>query len=153
VGKASISGWHDLLIPTLSQSDLKIKIWPFSGPLEDCCQHSNIVVVETYPAEFYTHLGLSFSSSSHKSKRRQSDRLSVAGQLIEWAEGQGIELDGELVDEISTGFGDRPDGEDRFDAVVGLYGMINIILGNRTFYDPTLPEIRNVQGWIFGQAP
>src|SRR4030043_2487223 len=71
VGKAAISGWRDLLTPGLSNHQLNLNIWPFSGSLTALCRPGNIVVVETYPAEFYGHLGLSFSSNARRSKRRQ----------------------------------------------------------------------------------
>jgi hypothetical protein len=62
VGKAAISGWQDLLSPTLIDNQLHLNIWPFSGSFSALCQPENIVIVETYPAEFYAHLGFSFSS-------------------------------------------------------------------------------------------
>ncbi|OGO13459.1 MAG: hypothetical protein A2029_00915 [Chloroflexi bacterium RBG_19FT_COMBO_47_9] len=51
------------------------------------------------------------------------------------------------------GFGDFPDGEDRFDALVGLYGMINVVLGNHPSGEPVPPHIYKIEGWIFGQEP
>jgi hypothetical protein len=86
VGKAAISGWESLLAPALSDPELNLKIWPFSGSLDKGCKPENIVVVETYPAEFYNHLGLSFSSSGRRSKRRQIDRKYYAQQLVLWVE-------------------------------------------------------------------
>jgi hypothetical protein len=52
---------------------------------------------------------------------------------------------------LPTGSGNRPDGEDRSDAFIGLYGMINVILGNHPAGEPFLPHISKVEGWIFGQ--
>lgn len=49
--------------------------------------------------------------------------------------------------------------DDRFDAVVGLLGMLNVVLGR---HQPGLPvdvsgspeeEITQVEGWIPGQQP
>jgi hypothetical protein len=152
VGKAAISGWRDLLIPALSCPHLSVKIWPFSDTLAECCQTGNLVIVETYPAEFYGHLGLSFVSPSRKSKRCQSDRQSFASHLLDYAASHRFELDDSLKNAIANGFGSNPGGEDRFDAVIGLYGMINIILGHRPVYEPGLPMVRSIEGWIFGQA-
>jgi hypothetical protein len=152
VGKAAISGWRDLLIPALSCSNRRVKIWPFSGTLAECCHSGNLVIVETYPAEFYGHLGLSFSSPSRKSKRRQSDRQSFACHLLDYAASNRLEIDNSLKNSITNGFGSSPGGEDCFDAVIGLYGMINIILGHRPVYEPGLPTVRSMEGWIFGQA-
>jgi hypothetical protein len=151
VGKAAISGWRDLLLPALNDHQANFKIWPFSGSMAECCLPGNIVIVETYPAEYYSHLQLSFSFSSRKSKRRKYDRQSCADHLLNWAANNRLELVDSLSAAIIDGFGDRPDAEDRFDAVVGLYGMINVILGNRPFQEPVLRNIRNIEGWIFGQ--
>jgi hypothetical protein len=62
VGKAAISGWRDLLTPALTDKSLNFTIWPFSGSLKNCCLPGNLVALESYPAEFYNHLGLSFTS-------------------------------------------------------------------------------------------
>ncbi len=151
VGKAAISGWEDLLAPALDNPTINFLIWPFSGPLTSLCLPGNIVAVETYPAEFYAHLGLSFSSPIRRSKRRQADRRSFAGQLISWAKLNHLELADPIIANIQSGFGDKLDGEDQFDALVGLYGMINVILGNHSFSEPRLPVITKIEGWIFGQ--
>ena len=52
---------------------------------------------------------------------------------------------------ISDGFGNSKEGEDQFDAFVGLLGMLSVVLGIR---DDGLPEdeaVKSVEGWIFGQ--
>jgi len=151
VGKAAISGWEYLLAPALGDPKISFLIWPFSGPLASLCLPGNIVAVETYPAEFYAHLGLSFSSPGRRSKRRQSDRLAFTAQLISWAKINQIDLADPIISIIQAGFGNKLDGEDQFDALVGLYGMINLIQGNRAFYEPRLPDITKIEGWIFGQ--
>ncbi len=153
VGKAAISGWDSLLAPALDDPELNIKIWPFSGSLTDICKAGNIVVLETYPAEFYGHLGLSFSLPVRRSKRRQIDRKAFADQLITWARDHQLGLDSSILNMIQDGFGNGLDGEDRFDALVGLYGMINVILGNRPTGEPAPPLITKIEGWIFGQEP
>jgi hypothetical protein len=151
VGKAAISGWRDLLTPALSDPAINLKIWPFSGTLLECCQTGAIVAVETYPAEFSTHLGLSFSSTSRHSKRRSTDRKIVAKQLLSYASALDLDLDASVREMLSAGFGDDPAGEDRFDALIGLYGMINVIQGNHPTGEPLPPHISTVEGWIFGQ--
>lgn len=151
VGKAAISGWRDLLTPALSDLSLSLKIWPFSGSLAELIQPGAAIVVETYPAEFYTHLGLLFSSASRLSKRRCSDRRFYAHHLITWASKHDVDLPISISQMLLDGFDDSPTGEDRFDAVVGLYGMINVIQGNHPTGEPLLPQISQVEGWIFGQ--
>ena len=151
VGKAAISGWESLLSPALDDPTQNLKIWPFSGSLASICTTGNIVALETYPAEFYGHLGLSFSYPIRRSKRSQIDRKAFARQLISWAGAHQLELDGSIMDMILDGFGSALDGEDRFDALIGLYGMINVMMGNRPTGEPAPPLITKIEGWIFGQ--
>jgi hypothetical protein len=64
------------------------------------------VVVETYPAEYYAHLGLAFSparrlyQSEHKGpragKRSPDGRAANASTLLAWAEKSGVALAQEL---------------------------------------------------------
>lgn len=42
------------------------------------------------------------------------------------------------------------DGEDRFDAVVGLLGMLDVVLGNRRPGEPE-DDTTRIEGWILGQ--
>jgi hypothetical protein len=151
VVKAAISGWRDLLTPALTDPNINLQIWLFSGSLAELCQPDAFIVVETYPAEFYTHLGQSFSANSKRSKRRRSDRQAYADLLVSWASSHKIDLDRSIKQWLYDGFGDRPDGEDRFDALVGLYGMINVIQENHPTGEPFLSPISRVEGWIFGQ--
>jgi hypothetical protein len=151
VGKAAISGWKDLLSPALVDLNICLKIWPFSGDFHGICKPGNIVIVETYPAEFYGHLGLSFSSPVRMSKRRQDDRKAFASHLLAWAVEHNLDLDEAIVELINNGFGMGPNGEDQFDALVGLYGMINVILGRHASGEPLPPQLSKIEGWIFGQ--
>jgi len=127
VGKAAICAWRDLLSQAIVDHNLNIQIWPCSAPIVDLYLPGNLVVVETYPAEIYGHLRLSFSSPHRKSKRRQTDRQSFSKQILSWAEINSLELSPSIKNAILDGFGNCPSGEDQFDALVGLYGMINII--------------------------
>ncbi len=151
VGKAAISAWQHLLSPALADPQINLKIWPFSGDLSTICQPDHIVVVETYPAEFYHHLGLSFTSP-RRSKRTLADRLSFSGHLLAWAKQQDLHLDPSIHQSILLGFGSDPSAEDRFDALVGLSGMINVVLGRHPTGEPLPPRVRRVEGWIFGQV-
>ena len=46
-----------------------------------------------------------------------------------------------------------PGGEDPFDAVAGLFGMVNVLLGRRAAGVPGRDEaVRRVEGWILGLA-
>jgi len=154
VGKAAISGWGEVLGPGLGDPELALVIWPFSGRLRKLMKSGHLVVVETYPAEFYHHLGVVWSSSApgqKSGKRSQSDRAANAHSLMVWADTSGVDLDPSLQDAIQNGFGSSASGEDQFDATIGLFGMLNLLLGHRAIYEPESDEIRNIEGWIFGQ--
>jgi hypothetical protein len=84
-------------------------------------------------------------------KRAQRDRLSNAETLLNWADEAGVILTPELEADIRDGFGASPDGEDSFDAVIGLFGMINVVLGYRTPGEPENEAIRKIDRWILGQ--
>jgi len=152
VGKAAISGWKEILGPALC-SGCDVVIWPFAGPLYELFQPGRVVVAETYPAEFYTHLGVTFHRAGRKSgKRVQRDRAANAPTLLAWAKGASVRLADALRTEIQDGFGSSGGGEDHFDAVVGLWGMLNVVLQRRSPGDPDDDRTRKIEGWILGQA-
>jgi hypothetical protein len=125
-------------------------LWPFDGQLEDLLAASDAVLVETYPADAYLQLGLSIVRRE-ASKRRQEDRRADAKRLLDWCGEHGVLPDEPLTEQILDGFGPSPDGEDPFDAVVGLFGMIDTL---HRAVEPELPDdpaIRSVEGWMFGQ--
>jgi hypothetical protein len=150
VGKAAITGWRDLLAPALLNPRLDLAIWPFSGALNELLKPGWIIVAETYPAEFYTHLGLPVPPGKLK-KRVQSSRQEQAETLLTLARELNIQLHPELVEAITGGFGNEKASEDRFDAAVGLLGMLNVLLGGRDLNEPADSDIRRIEGWIFGQ--
>jgi hypothetical protein len=147
VGKAAITGWQDLLAPAL-RAGLDLALWPFDGKLEELMARHRFVVAETYPAEFYRHLELTMAGGKGKQEVRQAN----AGRLLAWAKGAGVDLETCLVNEISDGFGTDARGDDRFDAVVGLFGMLNVVLGRRPAGAPDDDVIRRLEGWILGQS-
>jgi len=149
VGKAAIIGWREVLSPALKKG--YVAIWPFSGHLEDLFDKFGVVITETYPTEFYTHFGEGLLGFS-KSKRNQGHRKLSSGLLLSWAENYYIKIDHDLRKNILGGFGSTHYGEDKFDATVGLFGMLDILLREEPFYDPEDRIIENVEGWIFGQA-
>ena len=151
VGKAAIVGWRDLLIPALvGRQDLAL--WPFDGELDALLARHDIVAAETYPAEVYRHLGLGPGDARRKeSKRLRAARAGSASRLLELAGRLDLRLNPGLRAAITDGFGPSPDGEDPFDATVGLLGMVNVVLGRRSPGTPCDPEIRRIEGWILGQ--
>jgi hypothetical protein len=154
VGKAAISGWRDVLGPALGDRT-DVALWPFAGPLAALLRASGIVVAESYPAEFYGHLGLAFppGPDGRRGKRVQSSRAANVPALLAWAAARGVALHPALREAIGDGFGATADGEDRFDALAGLVGMLNVVLGVRPPGEPDDAQVRQVEGWILGQAP
>jgi hypothetical protein len=146
VGKAAITGWRDLLAPAL-RDGRDLALWPFRGSLDALLARHRCVVAETYPAEAYRHLGLNLKGG----KGKQTVRRSNAPPLLAWASAAGVDLDPALRAQIEDGFGDDPRGDDRFDAVVGLAGMLNVVLGRRPAGDPDDDVVRRIEGWILGQ--
>jgi hypothetical protein len=153
VGKAAISGWKEILGPALRSGEIDVAVWPFSGELTALFRRERIVIAESYPAEFYTHLGVTFArkAGQRSGKRVQSDRAANAGVLLGWARAAHVKLVPAMLSEIRDGFGSSADGEDRFDAAVGLLGMLNVVLGRRPAGEPENDEVRRIEGWILGQ--
>jgi hypothetical protein len=148
VGKAAIVGWRDLLTPA-RRDGVDLAIWPFDGALGDLIHGHRFVVAETYPGEVYGHLGLSLRGRG--GKRSQAARSANASLLLEWAKRANLALAPALRAEITAGFGSRPGADDRFDAVIGLFGLINVIGGARPSGEPDDPVARQIEGWILGQ--
>ena len=55
-----------------------------------------------------------------------------------------------LTEDIQSGF---PQRDDAFDAVVGLFGMLQVCLGQRPTGEPQEQVIREIEGWILGRKP
>jgi hypothetical protein len=153
VGKAAIAGWKELLQPAHRQGE--IAIWPFSGPLLALLQPGSTTVVETYPAEFMAQFiqSTSIAPPARLSKRSSCSRMEAGRLLFEQAQQHGIVLSDDLSTEIRSGFGPKPDGEDAFDAAIGLLGMLATLQNWHARPDPAagMPAWLSVEGWIFGQ--
>lgn len=153
VGRAAIAGWRDLLAPASEFTDLDVRLWPFDGTLKDLLHPGNFVVIETYPTEFYHQLGLALGKGGKGSgKRSQAARSSNAEALRAYASALSIRLIPEVEAFIVDGFGPREDGEDDFDALVGLLGMLGTLARGVEPQVGVSREAALVEGWIFGQA-
>jgi len=143
VGKAALAGWRDLLLPALPG----LLIWPFDGPLSEMFPYGNkIVVAETYPGEVYHHLGLQLRKAG--GKRSQTARIQAAPHIEAWFKAHGIALAPAVATQLHVGFGAAADGEDRFDALIGLAGMLEVLLSDR---EPDVGPDPRVEGWVLGQ--
>ncbi len=70
--------------------------------------------------------------------------------ILSWAEQSGVLLEPALQREIRDGFGSAANGEDRFEAVAGLLGMLDVVLEYRDSRVPDDDAVRRAEGWIFG---
>lgn len=146
-GKAAIHAWRDMLLPALAEGEA-IRLWPFEGTLAELAQPGALVLAETYPAECYRHIGVRLAGS----KRRRSARLAAGAALIAWARDAGVTIAPDLAAAIADGFGADAAGEDRFDCVCGLFGVLNVLLGRRAEAYPDDPALRRWEGWVLGQT-
>ena len=144
VGRAAISGWRDLLAPALKQG--RIALWPFDGKFPELLSSGKIVVAEAYPAETYSHLGLDRGFG----KRTQAGRQRQVNRIFDWCKSHEIELDQTLESDVRNGFGTHPSGDDLFDSLVGVLGLIEVLQRPSAFDVPNEPAIRLIEGWIVG---
>ena len=146
-GKAALSAWRELLIPALSEAPPPF-LWPFDGPYLELLQPGRVAVAETYPAEAMRHLGLKQSGS----KRRRSDRAAYAQALLTRIADMSLICSPELHRALLDGFGPGEDGEDRFDSLLGVLCILNVIQGRRPDTAPADPWIQKWEGWVLGQT-
>jgi hypothetical protein len=147
VGKAAISGWQEVILPARRRG---ARLWPFDGRLAELARSGVPVLAETYPAEAYRHVGVVFPK--HTSKRRQEDRRTTMANLLEWARRRAVTFSAELSTQVKDGFDARSDGEDKFDALIGLLGMIEVADGRRQEGPADRSNGAVWEGWILGQA-
>jgi hypothetical protein len=146
-GKAAISAWRGMLLPALGRGT-PIRLWPFEGTLAALATPGTLVLAETYPAECYRHIGVRLAGS----KRSRAARIAAGGTLVAWARDAGVALTPDLSAAIAGGFGPDAAGEDRFDCVCGLFGILNVLLGRRSEAYPDDPALRCWEGWVLGQT-
>lgn len=143
VGKAALKGWEHVLVPALK--DNTVRLWPFEGSLNSLLQPGHTVIAETYPAECYSW----FPSVPLASKTDMESRKEFGSNLLDWARGRKVRIEPQLCSSIKAGF---PDGkDDAFDAVVGLFGMLQICLGLRNSGETDDKTLREIEGWNLGR--
>ena len=140
VGKAALSGWQEILVPSVRR---QARLWPFDGRLSSLDSHV-LTLAETYPGEAYQHVGM----KRMVRKRSQEGRKAGGQAMLIWASKHKVGFAPDVEWSIRDGFGNRPDGEDPFDAVAGLCAMIEVADGRRA-EAPAL--IKSREGWILGQ--
>jgi len=102
---------------------------------------------ETYPALACDHIGFRFASGESKQKNQKQ-----AACLLTWSDSRGINAIPSLRAEMLYGFGIDPTGEDRFDALVGVLSMIDVVTDRRVANAPDDPKITQWEGWILGRT-
>ena len=145
VGAGAIVGWRDVLQPALANDALDVALWPFDGRLDQLFAPGRLVIAETYPTDIYGQLGISFAG---RGKRQEAARAATGDALVAWAGRLGLELERELEEGLRRGF--RSD--DAFDAVMGLFGMLNVVAKYRAPGEPDDERIRGIEGWMLGQG-
>ena len=146
-GKAAIAAWRDMLLPALAAGD-DVRLWPFAGPFLSLLSPGSVALAETYPAEALRHLGIRLKGS----KRRQADRAGAAPALLAAMHRLDAAPDAALRSAAAGGFGSDSAGEDRFDCVVGVLCVLNVLAGHRPGTAPDDPWIRRWEGWVLGQT-
>jgi len=146
-GKAAIAAWRDLLIPALHRP-APPRLWPFEGPFLSLLTPGAIAIAETYPAEAMRHLALAITGS----KRRQPDRAAYAHALSAAAARLNATPTPSLHAALADGFGAAPDGEDRFDSLLGLLCVLGVLTRARPDTAPPDPALTTWEGWVLGQT-
>jgi hypothetical protein len=138
-GKGAIAGWQELVAPLVRDG---AALWPFDGDLTELLTSHRITIAETYPAQYYAALGFGRGWS----KRRQADRRDRAAAIVDAAAGICASIDASVSGALLDGFGPTSGGEDLFDALVGLLGMLNAVAGGGR----VASAATSVEGWILG---
>lgn len=129
VGRAAITGWREVL----RNRPADWKIWPFDAVN---------VSTDRWVAEIYPALGY----PPNFGKRDAQNRRAYAGELLSRARGLGLQLHTGLESMVQDGFGPGTEGEDPFDAFVGVLGMVASLREEA----PTDEAVRRWEGWILG---
>ena len=125
-GKAAIAAWRDMLLPALALGE-HLRLWPFEGAFRALLAPGMVAMAETYPAEALRHLGIKLRGS----KRRQADRAAVAEPLLAAMARLDVRPEPTLEEAVIKGLGADPAGEDRFDCLLGVLCVINVLVGLR----------------------
>lgn len=84
--------------------------------------------------------------------RHELETQAVVDHGESWARCHDVSLSDDVKRLVDDGFENDSLGEDRFDAFVGLLGMIGVVSNSRSEGAPTKDEaILKWEGWIFGQ--
>lgn len=147
VGKAALTGWQEIIRPALLRG---AALWPFDGELAELANAPGLVLAETYPTEAYHMVGANFAPGA-ESKRNQSNRRSKAPPILDWARKNRITFSPDAQAALVDGFGPSKRGEDPFDAILGLLGMIEVVEGRQPERTEAHAITATWEGWILGR--
>jgi hypothetical protein len=142
VGHSASHGWRNVIEPSLES----IRVWPFDGDLGELTA-PGVTVVEIYPTEAYLHLDVRIGAGTGRSKRKQDDRRNAVAHLPDRFSAPPITLCADAAQQLRQGLA----SDDDFDAMMGLLSMLLIVTGQRETSVPMVSDIRDIEGWIFGQ--
>jgi hypothetical protein len=92
-------------------------------------------------------LGFQVRSTVKFPKTNPSRRRAVAEHFLR-LEGEHVTLTDTARWWIECGF----DADHSFDAMAGLLAMLKIIMGGTDYAEPRSPDVRRIEGWVFGQG-
>ena len=84
-----------------------------------------------------------------RGKGKLEVRRAVGSHLTKWGAYLHLSLEPAFLYKIEKGL---PKGDDAFDAVVGLFGVIEVVTGRRQPGEPDTDTISRLEGWILGQS-
>jgi hypothetical protein len=125
-----------------------VRLWPFEGGLHALLAPGVAVLAEVYPAEALRQCGLRLPGS----KRAQGPRRALAPALRAAMAARRVVPSPALARAVAAGFGADAAGEDRFDSVIGLLGLVGVLDGVRPDFVPDDPWVRRWEGWVLGQT-
>ena len=106
----------------------EVKLWPFDGDLVTLLATPGVTVAEIYPAEAYSHLGVSIGTGTGSTKTsRKARQRATSHWLVDFDSGP-IRLSSAARSWVEWGFL----AEDDFDAMAGLLSMLQIVTKQRT---------------------
>jgi hypothetical protein len=146
VGKGALTGWTEVIRPAVLRG---AALWPFDGSLAELAHAPGVVLAETYPAEAYRMVGAGFLPG--QSKRRQADRCCKAKPILAWADHHDVGFTAQTIAELKDGFGPGSNGEDRFDALLGLLKMIEVAEDRQLEKTERHEAVIAWEGWILGR--
>jgi hypothetical protein len=151
VGKGALIGWQ--LIAAARHARPGLLLWPFDGALSELLNgRAQPVVAETYPPRVLPSSGAACRWRPLEQPRK-ADRLRLVPGLLTWAESLSAGWDASIRRRVESGFSDDRNGEDEFDAVIGLLAMIAVVTGAILPGVPAdYPAVLGTEGWILGRA-